>query len=52
LLEIEMQRMEVDELTAPSRERGMRIDVPNVATHKKPKKAVTIFEFAKTARTR
>jgi hypothetical protein len=52
LLEIETQRMEVGELTAPSMERGMRIDVPNVAIHKKPKKALTIFEFTKTARTR
>jgi hypothetical protein len=38
--------IEVDRLTLPSIENGTRTDNPNVATHKKPKKPVMIFELS------
>ena len=44
--------MEVDKLTPPFSESGTRTYDPNVATHKKPKKPVMIFELPHTARTR
>jgi hypothetical protein len=39
-------------LTSPKIENGPRKDNPDVATHKKPKKPVMIFDLRYTARTR
>ena len=44
--------LESDVPTVPKTESGMRTDNPDVASHKKPKKAVMALELAKTARTR